>query len=139
VGIYGKKDMGVFWSLYQYVSPMERRAIDDWRSGLDVKRQADMDVFLRQMVKKPKWAKPDIDSLKGKDLKSLYELRWKSQNVPHRIGGYFPADNEFVMLIGWTHNAKKYDPPEALTTIQKRRKQILAGEASLDGYQIITS
>lgn len=68
-----------------------------------------------------------------------YELRWKSDNVPHRIGGYFSADDEFVMLIGWTHNAKKHDPPSALELLIKRHNQVRNKEASLCEYEVFSS
>jgi hypothetical protein len=101
-------------------------------------RRADFDVFLRNLVRQSKWEYPDIKALSGKSLKGLRELRWKSENVPHRIGGYSPAGNEFVMLIGWTHNAKKYDPPSALEELPKRMKRVTNGEASTCVYEIIT-
>jgi hypothetical protein len=82
------------------------------------------------------WKNPDLGSLKGRHLKGLYELRWRSDGVPHRIGGYFSADTEFVMLIGWTHNAKKYDPSSALDTIIDRRNKVKLGEATLHDYKI---
>ncbi len=138
--IYGKRYIAVEWKLVQYVSPNGRKLIDDWRSSLTTTRTADLDTFLRNMAKKSRWAYPDLAALRGKNLKGLYELRWRSENgVPHRIGGYFAADHEFVMLIGWTHNKKKYDPPSALETLLQRRKNLLKGDATLDEFTILTS
>jgi hypothetical protein len=123
---------------------MGRKAIDDWRSSLTTTCRADFDVFLRNLVKKSKWVYPDIGGLSGKHLKGLYELRWKGSNgVPHRIGGYFPTDtdNEFVMLAGWTHNKKKYDPPSTLESggiLVTRRNKLKTEEATLIGYSILT-
>ena len=134
--IYEKSDNGVLWSLFQYVSPMGRLAIDDWRKGLSATRRASFDVFFRNLVKLPKWKYPDIDSLKGKHLSGFYELRWKSERVPHRVGGYFAAPDEFVILIGWTHNEKKYDPPEALGMLPKRKRQIETEEATIYGFTV---
>ncbi|MFZ0663428.1 MAG: hypothetical protein WAM66_12100 [Acidobacteriaceae bacterium] len=128
----------ILWRLFQYVSPMKRRAIGDWRTSLSIRRRADMDVFIRNMAKKKSWVYPDIRFLSGRHLKGFLELRWRSENVPHRIGGYFAADDEFVMLLGWTHNANKYDPPTALELLLKRKNYLLTGEASLDGYSIFT-
>lgn len=138
MGVYEKADVGVVWSLFQYVSPMRRRAIDDWRSGLSVTRRAEFDVFFRNLVKLPQWKHPDIGSLKGKQLSGFRELRWRSQNVPHRVGGYFSAPDEFVMLIGWTHNARKYDPPTALEMLPKRKRQLQTGEATLNEFTVTT-
>jgi len=117
---------------------MGRKAIDDWRDGLLVQRRADCDVFLRNLVKLPKWRFPDVDSLTGRKFSGFYELRWKSQKVPHRIGGYFGENGTFVMLVGWTHNAKKYDPPMALELLPKRKKQILTKEATTCVFTIFT-
>jgi hypothetical protein len=120
---------------------MGRPAISDWRAGLKSKtRIADLDSFLRNMVKIPEWSYPDLGGLSGKSLKGLKELRWRSDGVPHRIGGYFSAPDEFIMLIGWTHNQKKWDPPGALDTLAERRQKIMfAKEATLREYKIITN
>lgn len=136
--VYEKSDSGVVWKLLQYVSPMSRKAIDDWRTELSIQRRADCDVFLRNLVKLPRWKYPDVDSLKGKKFSGFYELRWKSQKVPHRIGGYFGGDGTFVMLVGWTHNAKKYDPPLALELLPKRKRQLFTNEATLCVFTIFT-
>lgn len=139
MGIYEKSDTVVVWNLFQYVSPVGRKAIEDWRNSLTVSRRADFDVFLRNLIKRSKWEYPDIDSLSGKHLKGFLELRWRSEKVPHRVGGYFSSDDEFVMLIGWTHNAKKYDPSSALDTLRLRKTKLSSGEASVCEYKIITS
>jgi len=139
MGIYEKSDTVVVWCLFQYVSPNGRKTIEDWRNSLTPVRMADFDVFIRNMAKKSKWEYPEIGGLSGKHLKGLRELRWRSEKVPHRIGGYFSAEDQFVMLIGWTHNAKKYDPPSALETLKTRRKNLTTGEASLCEYTIIAS
>jgi len=138
MGIYEKNDTVVVWSLFQYVSPTGRKTIEDWRSSLSAIRRADFDVFLRNMVKRSKWEYPEIGGLSGKHLKGFLELRWRSENVPHRVGGYFSGGDEFVMLIGWTHNKKKYDPSSALDTLPIRKKKVSSGEASICEYEIAT-
>jgi hypothetical protein len=101
-----------------------------------------MDVFLRNLVKKSKWTSPDIGGLSGKHLKGLSELRWKGgDGVPHRIGRYFSADDEFIMLVGFTHNKKKYDPPSTLDSggvLLTRKRNLQTGEATLCEYSILT-
>jgi len=101
-------------------------------------RRADMDTFLKAMAKKAVWEYPDIDSLKGKKFKGLTELRWKSDGIPHRILGYRIADRQYLCLIGCTHNAKKYTPPDAMNSAKTRRDQIQSGEASYREYQLVT-
>lgn len=138
MGLYEKSDGDVLWKMFQYVSPMGRAAISDWRGSLAFARQADLDVFLRNLAKQRKWSYPDIRAFAGKDLQGFRELRWRSQGVPHRIGGWFSADDEFVMLLGFTHNAKKCDPPDALNSLIRRRKQLQTGEASISEYRVLT-
>jgi len=138
---YEKKYNKLKWTLLEYVSPNKRRAIHDWREGMATPaRKASFDVFIKNMAKTSHWKSPEIKALKGKKWKGLYELRWRSADgVPHRIGGYFSADNEFVMLVGWTHNAKKYDPPSALETLIERRNKVKTGEAHLSEFEIPAS
>jgi hypothetical protein len=136
--VYEKYDTVVLWRLKQYVSPIGNPSISDWRNGFPTaRRKADFDIFLKLQVTLKNWVYPQFQALSGKHLKGLYELRWKSDGIPHRIGGYLGAPNEFVMLIGFTHNAKKYDPPTALEIILKRKKQVANGEAHLNEFQVV--
>ena len=41
------------------------------------------------------------------------------------------------MLIGFTHNQKKYDPPDMFETILKRRKLLQNGGATLHEFKIL--
>jgi hypothetical protein len=91
------------------------------------------------MLRLRSWEYPHLKTLQGKPLKGLSELRWKNrQGVPHRVGGYFAASDEFVMLIGFTHDAKKYDPPGALETIVVRKNQVRSKEGELSEFKILT-
>ena len=127
------------WKLFQYQSGSGRKAIDDWRKDIPVGLpRADLDNFLKIVAKKDKWEYPDLDSLQSKKYQGLSELRWRSGNVPYRIIGYSQADHEYVMLIGCTHNNKKYTPPDALGTAVKRRDKINSGEATICEYTLLT-
>jgi len=133
---YEKSDTISKWRLWQYRSPNGRCAIDDWRKCLSVGApRADFDTFMRDMVKLHKWEPPDFEPLHGQQS-GFQELRWKSAKVQHRILGYIVRDREFGMLIGCTHK-ESYDPPDALTTLLKRKSMIDAGEASLVEYRLI--
>jgi hypothetical protein len=124
------------WRLYEYVSPNGRRAIYDWRRSLPIgDPRADLDTFLRDMVKIDIWEPPQLEALHGAQ-QGLTELRWKSGRLPHRILGYQPGDHEYLMLIGCTHR-ESYDPQGALETVLVRRRQIQEHEASIDEYQLI--
>jgi hypothetical protein len=77
------------WRLLQYVSPMGRAALEDWRKSLPIGApRADLDHFLKLMAKSAVWEYPDIDTLKSERYAGLTELRWKSGRKPHRIFGY---------------------------------------------------
>lgn len=126
------------WRLYQYVSPTGRKAIDDWRKGLPIgEPRADLDTFLRDMVKRDRWEPPDLEPLHGAQ-RGLTELRWKSGKLPHRIFGYQHGEHQYLMLIGCTHR-EAYDPPDALETVLVRRRQIQNNEAFIDEYKLILS
>lgn len=134
---YEKSDSIRKWGLYQYISPNGRGAIDDWRKSLPIGNpRADLDTFLRDMVKKDKWEPPDITALQGEPYRELTELRWRSGRVPHRIFGYELRDHEYGMLIGCTHR-NTYDPPGAWETLLVRKKQIQNNEASFGEYKLI--
>ena len=138
--IYEKYYIVDKWTLYQYVSGSERCALDDWRKSMPQgARRADMDTFLKAMVKKREWEFPDIDTLKGRGMQGLTELRWKSEGVPHRIFGYRLTENKYVCLIGCTHDAKKYTPPGAMKTARTRRHDIQTGAAIYREYKLLTS
>ena len=130
----------VLWTLSEYVSPMGRRAITDWRRK-DVSvgaPRAALDTFLKKIVKTRSWKYPDIDFLKGNRYLGLTELRWKWDGKPYRIFGYQLAEFEYLMLVGCTHDQKKYNPPDALETARRRRKEVEKGKASYCEYPLIT-
>ena len=119
---------------------MGRKAMDDWRKrDLAIGRpRADLDTFLKNLVKLREWEYPVIDNLKGERYRGLSELRWKSGRTPHRIFGYHQGELENLMLVGCTHNERKYDPPDALETALRRRRDIEQGRATYCEYQLIT-
>jgi hypothetical protein len=102
-------------------------------------RRADMDTFLKAQAKKSEWEYPDIDALKGKKFRGLTELRWKSDGIPHRILGCRIAQRQYLCLIGCTHNAKKYMPPDAMNSAKDRFDQIQSEQATYCEYQLITN
>ena len=138
--VYEKKYIMILWLLYQYVSPMGRKAIDDWRKrDLAIGGpRVDLDVFLKNLVKQREWEYPDRGYLKGDRYRGLTELRWKSGGKPHRIFGYELREFEYLMLVGCTHNKRKYDPPDAMETARRRRREIEEGRATYREYQLIT-
>ena len=133
------------WKFLQYESSAGRKSIDDWRKDIPVGLpRADLDNFLKILAKSAEWSSPDISPLHGKPYQGLTELRWKSGRVPYRLIGYanrrpeLPELGEYVLLIGCTHNAKKYDPPSALESARRYREDILRGKAKVCDYKLIT-
>lgn len=115
------------WKFLQYESPAGRKSIEDWRNEIPRgSPRADMDNFLKLLAKSTHWSNSDdIRALKGRRYRGLTELRWRSGRVPYRLIGYcqgqpgISTSGEYVLLIGCTHNAKKYDPPSALETVSR--------------------
>jgi len=137
--------MAYRWRFFQYESPSGRRSIDDWRNHMAVGLpRADLDTFLKLLAKSERWSSPDIAALHGKRYRGLTELRWRSGRVPYRLLGYArrqPEEallGEYVLLIGCTHNARKYDPPSALESARRYREEILEGKARICDYKLIT-
>ena len=136
--VYEQTYIMVSWQLRQYVSPMGRKAVDDWRKGLPAGvPRADLDAFLKNIVKERSWEYPVIGGLSGRHS-CLTELRWRSKGKPHRILGYQLQEFEYLMLIGCTHDKKKYKPSDALETALRRRKDVEEGRASYCEYQLVT-
>lgn len=102
--------------------------------------RSDLDEFLKMMARSERWEYPDIDTLKGDRYRKhgLTELRWRSDGKPHRIFGYQSGDFEYTMLIGCTHAAKKYNPPDAMETARKRKIKIDNGEALTREFKLRT-
>jgi hypothetical protein len=142
--IYEISDI-IKWRLEEYVSPNGREAITSWRKKLKVGApKAFLDKFLKDRVKEFRWTSPQIDALTGEKYQGLSELRWKCGR-PHRIIGYTvklpkadgPKEERkglFVMLIGCTHDGKKYYPTECLDSAADRKKEIEQGKAKTGEY-----
>ncbi len=111
-----------------YVSPAGNNKIADWYEALSVEERADADEFIKNMRKTKEWKMPNYrPKLTG--YKGLGELRWPSEKKQHRLVGYLKG-GAFFALIGCTHKQKIYDPADALTTADKRKKEIEGGKAA---------
>jgi hypothetical protein len=99
--------------------------------------RADLDAFLKVMVKKSAWDAPDFKPMKGK-LAKFHELRWFSGKTQHRIIGFLGREREFIMLVGCTHKQNVYKPAEALESVLKRKKQLDLKEATTSEYKVLT-
>ncbi len=107
----------------------------DWYNELPERTRVKFDrrlVYLRQIAL---WQMPHYKLLSGKPLKGLGEIRWKSDNLQHRVVGFQRENREFVMLIGCTHRQNVYDPPSALKTAAARMKDVKNGEVEVRDYE----
>jgi hypothetical protein len=117
-----------------YVSPAGNNKIADWYEALLVPERADADEFLKNMRKTGDWQMPNYrPSLKG--YKELGELRWASENKQHRLLGFF-GKGYWYAVIGCTHKQQRYDPPDALETARRRKRQIERDEVRTVDYDL---
>src|SRR6202521_2512785 len=92
-----------------YVSLAGNNKIADWYAGLSVQGKSDADEFLKNMRRTSDWQMPSyrakmrgIKGVKDRDTKGLGELRWSSENVEHRLLGFFRGGG-WCALMGCTH------------------------------------
>jgi len=77
------------------------------------------DDLLEVLAKKAEWRFPEFRKLDD----GLGEIRWKSDKKQHRvIGCSWKNPAGYLLLIGCTHKQNIYNPPDALTTADKRRR-----------------
>lgn len=61
----------------------------------------------------------------------LFEIKWEWNNVQFRIAG-FDHNGFFVMVVGYTHKQKVYDPRNWLETAKRRK-----GEVKYDKWRTV--
>ena len=66
-------------------------------------------------------------------MKELGEIRWEYENVQHSLIGRL-ENSEFKAMIGCTHKQKRYDPPDAIETAEKRWKEVRGGKGRVQRY-----
>lgn len=74
-------------------------------------------------TKRVDWNISEFRSLGG----GLYEIKWKSGNVPYRALGC-DHDRHFVLVIGCTHKGKTYDPHKCKNTARKLIGEVKNGQ-----------
>jgi hypothetical protein len=117
-----------------YVSPAGNNKISDWYSSLSPQGKADADEFLKNMRRTREWHMPDYRP-RLRDGEGLGELRWLSENKQHRLLGFF-MKGYWYAVIGCTHKQQIYDPPEAIDTGKRYKKQIERGEVTTVDYNL---
>jgi hypothetical protein len=117
-----------------YVSPAGNNKIQDWYNDLSIQGKADADEFLKDMRLTREWRMPSYRArLAGGE--GLGELRWPSENTKHRLLGFF-REGYWCAVLGCTHKQQRHDPPEALGTAKKRKRQVERGEVGTVAYDL---
>lgn len=111
-----------------YVSPAGNNKIAEWYDGLSAQERADTDEFIKDVRKLHEWKMPHYRGLRG-----LGELRWVSERKQHRLIGFLKKEIWYA-VIGCVHKQKIYQPPDALETAERRKKQIENGEVITVAY-----
>lgn len=123
--------MHVVWTFRSYVTAAGNDRVARWYRSQSAGAQAAFDAVREylEVRERDDWRRPDFDKLSGR-YKELGELRFEVANVQYRPLGFFgPAKAEFTILVGATKKGNIYDPPDALETALKRRKEVLQNPA----------
>ena len=116
------------WVFLDYMSPAGTNLIKKWsRKALTIQGRSDLEAMLSILSKQQQWTEPNFKTLSGKHLQGIGEIKFKSeQNTPLRVAGIKGgADGQYILLVGFSHKGRVYDPPDALDLAVKR-KQLLA-------------
>ena len=110
-------------------------SITAWLSDLSSRVDAAFQVRLDLLKVTLLWNRKHCVPLKGRKLEGLWEIRFKADDVQHRVIGFQRANREFVMLIGCRHKQNVYDPHSALTTAVDRMNAVNEGKAEVRDYE----
>ena len=120
--------------IFCYISPAGNNKVVQWIDGLDPNASEAARAVLRIMQRKRIWESPDWKRMSGSpDLKQLGEIRWETENVQYRVIGRLDK-SEFKAMIECIHKQKRYDPPDALETAEKRWKEIRTGRGRVERH-----
>ena len=103
----------------------EDGSITIWLGGHSEAR-ANMRARVAYLAKFPRveWDKKHFHKIKNGD--GLSELKWKAEGKEFRTAGY-DYKGYFVMVLGFTHKGKVYDPPGWLESAKKNKKDVEHG------------
>lgn len=126
------------WRFRTYVSASGRNDVKGEIARLAEDGKANLRArVLRLSTASPAlWTKPAARKLQGFD--DLYEIRFRNRRVVEtRAIGFFGCGSvEFTILVVCTHKDRVYKPADAFDTAQRRRRALLAQEASTAPLEI---
>ena len=113
------------WVFLDYVSPGGNNLVSKWsKKKLSVGEREDFETLLKVMAKQARWEARDFKTISG--FPGLGEIRWKSsQRTPLRVAGTKgPKEGQYILLIGFSHKERVYDPPDPFNTAKDRKKTL---------------
>lgn len=124
----------IYWVFMDYVSPAGTNQIKKWsKKALTIQERSDFETLLVNLAKSKQWGLPDFKRMSGGHMAGLGEIRWKSpQGTPLRVIGMAgTVSGQYVLLIGFSHKGQVYNPPDALDTAVKRKRELANGSGGI--------
>lgn len=118
------------WEFSDFVSAAGVNQIAKWiRKDLSIQEASDLEALLTILQRQAIWDNHrDYKALSGAKYQGLGEIRLPGdQRIPIRLIGFRDPDariQRFTFLIGCRHKGRNYDPPDALNTAVKRKKDL---------------
>ena len=122
------------WLFMDYVSPAGTNQIKKWsRKKLSIQGREDFETMLSMLAKQQTWDSLDFKLLSGKHLQGIGEIIFKSeQGTPLRVACMWGTDeSQYILLVGFSHKGKVYDPPTAFDLAIQRKQLLATGEGNI--------
>lgn len=120
--------------LRAYRSSRGRSDVLDWYESLRSTDKAKLEVELQYNLRQERpWKSRFYKELKGNG-QGIAELRIKHKKTQIRLLGFFVDNVNFVVTIKCIEKSGKYDPPNAIETALRRKKEILQGSAASEDW-----
>lgn len=118
-----------------------KNVVEEWLDSLGSERgviSTQLRVLLSYLREQPRedWDMPTYrQTLQG--YPKIGEVRFKSCGKQIRVFGFFgPFHSMFTLLGGATEKGRRYNPPTAIETAEKRRQSVLKRERSIEKFKV---
>jgi len=116
-----------YWTIKTFVTDSGRNVIKEWVKDQPKGAQAEINTRLRFLETQETWGRPYSAKLKVYD--HIHEIRIKWERNQYRPLGFVgPRVGEFILLIGAVEKDSKFEPKNAPSTAEERRKLVLKDE-----------
>ncbi|MDX6498892.1 MAG: Phage derived protein Gp49-like [Blastocatellia bacterium] len=122
------------WTFFEFQTVGGRGVITEWAEGLTAEAEDDFYGLLRNLAVTTRrlWVRP-VYGVFGPDIG---EIRFKANNLQHRVFGCFLAEaGQYALLVGATKKGRNYSPRDAIDTARRRQKLIQNDRSQLREYQ----